>query len=190
MVLEASRMTTTVGQEQEPSVKGGVYLRGIEKETYSLIEMLKESKKQPRVIDTKKLPWHGSQGSWNKEVNTPDGPYTMSQTLHIHFHAFAPGARSEKHGHQNEAMFIVLDGRGYDVHDGEKIPWEAGDVAIVPDDCVHQHFNPDAEKPARVLIVKPKPLFMMMGLLNQYEIERKSSGPNARLDFNPQDMGW
>ena len=52
-----------------------------------------------------------------------------------------PGGRSQKHGHVNEAAFYILDGEGYEIHDGIRYDWKAGDVAIVHNNCVHQHFN-------------------------------------------------
>lgn len=182
-------MTQVERPTHKPSVHGGVFLKGIENPKYALIEMLEEQKKQPRVIKAKQLPWRGGPGAYNKNLITPNGPSTITQTLHIHYHAFAPGSISERHGHQNEAMLIVLEGKGYDIHDGEKIPWEAGDVAVVPNDCVHRHVNPDPEKPALVLICKTKELFMLMNLLGQYEVEPKVNPPEMKK-FNPQEAGW
>ena len=64
-----------------------------------------------------------------------------TQTLHVHLEEYAPGGRTQKHGHVNEAAFYILDGVGYEVHDGVRYDWKAGDVAIVHMNCVHQHFN-------------------------------------------------
>jgi len=36
--------------------------------------------------------------------------------------------------------------------------WQAGDVAIVHNNCVHQHFNASPDKPARALVIKTKPM--------------------------------
>ena len=47
----------------------------------------------------------------------------------------------------NEAAFYILDGEGYEIHDGIRYDWKAGDVAIVHNNCVHQHFN--ASRPSR-----------------------------------------
>ena len=61
--------------------------------------------------------------------------------LHLHLEEYAPGGKSQKHGHVNEAAFYILDGKGYEIHDGVRYDWQAGDVAIVHNNCVHQHFN-------------------------------------------------
>jgi len=36
--------------------------------------------------------------------------------------------------------------------------------------CVHQHFNADPVKPARALVLKPKPMIMFMNLLFQKSV--------------------
>src|SRR5262249_47220552 len=84
---------------------------------------------------------------------------------------YAPGAYGQKHGHLNSAVFYVLKGRGHDVHDGRHIPWKAGDVMIVENGCVHQHFNDDPENEAILLVFKAKPLFLFMHLLFQKIVE-------------------
>lgn len=40
-------------------------------------------------------------------------------------------------------VFYILDGKGYDVHDGERVEWKAGDIPIVPNATVHRNFNAD-----------------------------------------------
>jgi quercetin dioxygenase-like cupin family protein len=51
-----------------------------------------------------------------------------------------------KHGHVNEAAFYILDGTGYEIHDGIRYDWEAGDIAIIHNNCVHQHFNAEMSR--------------------------------------------
>ena len=62
---------------------------------------------------------------------------------------YSPGGKSQKHGHVNEAAFYILDGQGYEIHDNIRYDWSAGDVAIVHNNCVHQHFNASETEPAR-----------------------------------------
>ena len=50
-------------------------------------------------------------------------PY-KSQSLHMHFSTIRPSSRNEGHGHQNEAMFYVLDGYGWEEHDGKEYPFK------------------------------------------------------------------
>jgi len=88
----------------------------------------------------------------------------------------------------NSAVFYVLEGRGYDVHDGVRYDWEAGDVCIVNNASVHQHFNADPEKPARVLIMKAKPLFLFAHMVYQKVVEYPPTEAVPGFeDFRPEE---
>ena len=97
--------------------------------------------------------------------------------FHLHLEEYAPGGKSQKHGHVNEAAFYILDGVGYEIHDGVRYDWKAGDVAIVHNNCVHQHFNASPDKPARALVIKTKPMFMFMNMLFQQLVEPRPTEP-------------
>jgi len=79
----------------------------------------------------------------------------------------------------NEAAFYILDGQGYEIHDGVRYDWKAGDIAIVHNNCVHQHFNASKDKPARALVIKTKPMYMFMNMLFQQLVEPRPSEPAA-----------
>jgi len=128
------------------SKKDRIFVRAIQGQ-YSLKDELKRLRAMPRVIKGKDLTFNDGPQSFSKHFVEPvDG---LTQTLHVHLEEYAPGGRTQKHGHVNEAAFYILDGVGYEVHDGVRYDWKAGDVAIVHMNCVHQHFNASTEKPAR-----------------------------------------
>jgi len=62
----------------------------------------------------------------------------------------------QKHGHLNSAVFFVIKGRGYDIHDGRRIDWKAGDIMIVETGCVHQHSTMIRRNEAVLLVFKAK----------------------------------
>ncbi len=71
----------------------------------------------------------------------------LCQTLHIHLEEYAPGGTTQKHRPVSmKAAFYILDGAGYEIHDGVRYDWKAGDVAIVHNNCVHQHTNASARE--------------------------------------------
>ncbi len=78
-----------------------------------------------------------------------------------------PGeAHIMKHGHQYDACFYALEGKGYEIHDGKRYDWEAGDAFYVsPGGCVHQHFNGDPERPAQMLVFMLAPAYTSMNLV-------------------------
>ena len=149
------------------SKKDRVFVRGIQGQ-YSLGDELRRLRSMPRVIKGRDLMFNDGPQSFSKHFVEPvDG---LTQTLHVHLEEYAPGGRTQKHGHVNEAAFYILDGVGYEVHDGVRYDWKAGDVAIVHMNCVHQHFNADPVKPARALVLKPKPMLMFMNMLFQQTV--------------------
>lgn len=124
---------------------------------------------QPRVYKSKDFPYDGGPVLFDKRVVAP-WTTLITQAFETHFEVLLPGGRSQKHGHMNSAVMYILEGRGYDIHDGERWEWEAGDVLIVKNGCVHQHFNADPKRPARILLIKAKPLFMFFHLLFQKNV--------------------
>jgi quercetin dioxygenase-like cupin family protein len=156
------------------SKKDRVFLRGISG-PYNLKVELDRLRAMPRVIKGTELKFNDGPQSFSKHFVEPvDG---MTQTLHVHLEEYGPGGRTQKHGHVNEAAFYILDGTGYEIHDGIRYDWKAGDVAIVHNNCVHQHFNADSTKPARALVLKPKPMMMFMNLLFQKQVLPRPTEP-------------
>jgi len=121
---------------------------------------------QPRVFSSSSFKWEGGPQSYGKPVINPMNT-DIAQSIETHFHVFAPGGHNKKHGHMNSAVFYVIRGEGYDVHDGERMDYEAGDCLIVENGCVHQHFNSSDTDEMMVLIMKAKPLFLFMHMLFQ-----------------------
>ena len=162
------------------SKKDRVFVRGIQGQ-YSLKDELKRLRSMPRVIKGKDLTFNDGPQSFSKHFVEPvDG---LTQTLHVHLEEYAPGGRTQKHGHVNEAAFYILDGKGYEIHDGIRYDWSSGDVAIVHMNCVHQHFNASPTKPARALVIKTKPMYMFMNMLFQKQVEPRPSEPAAGAEW-------
>jgi quercetin dioxygenase-like cupin family protein len=173
------------------SKKDRVFVRGIQGQ-YSLKDELSRLRAMPRVRKGREIKFRDGPQTYSRHYVEPkDG---ITQLFHLHMEEYAPGARSQKHGHVNEAAFYILDGEGYEIHDGVRYDWKAGDVAIVHNNCVHQHFNASNTKPARALVIKTKPMYMFMNMLFQHQVEPRPSVPapggegfqarEAEADFN------
>ena len=74
-------------------------------------------------------------------------------------------------------FFFFKQKTAYEIHDGVRYDWTAGDIAIVHNNCVHQHFNASNTKPARALVIKTKPMYMFMNMLFQKQVEPRPSEP-------------
>jgi quercetin dioxygenase-like cupin family protein len=99
-----------------------------------------------------------------------------------------PGGKSDIHRHNFEAIGYVVKGRGYEIHDGEKIDWAEGDVVYIPPNVWHQHCNADAENEAVVLLIKDSPLLLHLGICTlepapswEDALSRPSAIPDPRL---------
>jgi len=167
-----------------PFSRKRLYVRGLHSFTYSLREELKRLRKVPRVIKGKDLKLKWGPQYFNVNILTPKEK--ISQVLFAHYVVLAPGGRSQKHGHMNEAMFYILDGKGHEIHDGVRYDWEAGDVVVVENSCVHQHFNDDPDRPARAIVIKSKPLYLFMSMVMQEVVEDQPKHPvPGHDDFEP-----
>jgi len=155
---------------------GRVFLRGIEGEKYELRAQRQERLVAAHVIHPQDRAWKDekavghedssphSQGKWL--VGPGDDPF-LTQTLQCHFVRLQPGGSNGGHGHQNEAAFYILEGRGYEIHDAQRWDWQAGDLVVVHNDSRHQHFNASPTEPALALVFKAKALWMYLGLTQQ-----------------------
>ena len=89
------------------SKKDRVFVRGIQGQ-YSLKDELKRLRSMPRVRKGKELKFVDGPQTYSRHYVEPkDG---ISQMFHLHLEEYAPGAKSQKHGHVNEAAFYILDG--------------------------------------------------------------------------------
>ena len=174
--------------EKEPEVKWDrwqkrrIFVREVAGKYGELYQGLLE---QPRVYKSKAKPFKGGPAKFGKNIVNPQETL-VTQAIDSHLDVLAPGSYGQKHGHMNSAVFYILEGKGYDVHDGERYDWEAGDACIVEDACVHQHFNADPNRPARILVMKGKPLFLFFNLLFQKNVDYPPSKPVPGFeDFQP-----
>src|ERR1051325_7860224 len=165
-----------VSESHYHSKKDRIFVRAIAG-PYNLKDELARLRAMPRVRKGRLIRLNDGPQTYSRHYIEPkDG---ITQMFHIHLEEYAPGGHSQKHGHVNEAAFYILDGEGYEIHDGVRYDWKAGDVAIVHNNCVHQHFNASKDKPARAPAIKTKPTNMFMNMLFQQQVEPRPSEPAA-----------
>ena len=152
---------------------GRVFLRGITSETYGLQALRREQLSAPRVrddsvvVDAGAVAHSGDSAksrTWWR-IGPGDDPF-LTQSVQVHFVQLPPQSSNRGHGHQNEAAFYILEGRGYEIHDDRRYEWEKGDLVLVHTDSVHRHFNPH-DQTATAIVIKAKCAWMYLGLLQQ-----------------------
>ena len=125
--------------------------------------------KRKKVVHPEEMPWEmARQGLLKHLLN--EQMNTRMETVDAYMQVIPPGSRSGKHRHLAEECLYVLEGRGYDLHQDcdveitdtyhwapqeevKRYEWEAGDVIYLPPNTIHQHFNADPERPARLISV-------------------------------------
>ncbi len=120
-----------------------------------------------KVIRPHEMPWEMSRQGLLKHLINED-MNTRMETVDAYMQIIPPGSRSGRHRHLAEECLYVLEGRGYDLHQDcdveitdtyfwkpqeeiQRFEWEAGDVIYVPPNTIHQHFNADPDRPARLI---------------------------------------
>jgi quercetin dioxygenase-like cupin family protein len=132
-----------------------------------------------KVISPADMPWEMSrQGILKHLLN--EHMNTRMETVDAYMQIIPPGSRSGRHRHLAEECLYVLEGYGYDLHQDcyveitddfhwrpeerlQRFAWEAGDVIYIPPNTIHQHFNGDPARPAR-LVSSTNRIFKHCGL--------------------------
>jgi quercetin dioxygenase-like cupin family protein len=171
--------------------QGRVFVRGLTSQTYGLGEFRRRQLKSDRVrddstvVDDAKVAHSGDSAdsrTWWR-IGPGDQDF-LTQTIQVHFVELPPRSSNHGHGHQNEAAFYILEGRGYEIHDDQRYDWAKGDLVIVHTDSVHRHYNP-YDEPATCIIIKAKSTFMYLGLIQQGR-----SGPVTDEDKFGERQDW
>ncbi|WP_067935000.1 cupin domain-containing protein [Alicyclobacillus kakegawensis] len=150
-----------------------------------------------KIIHPWEMPWElAPQGILKHMIN--EQMNTRMETVDAYMQVIPPGSRSGKHRHLAEECLYVLEGRGYDLHQDcdveitdtyhwksqdevKRFEWKAGDVIYIPPNTIHQHFNSDPEKPAR-LISAVNRIYKYSGLNDLEQLENAPEYvPNQRI---------
>jgi len=142
--------------------------------------------RRKKIVKPHEMPWEMSrQGLLKHLIN--ENMNTRMETVDAYMQIIPPGSRSGKHRHLAEECLYVIEGRGYDIHqdcdveindafewvpqkETKRYEWEAGDVIYIPPATIHQHFNLDPDRPAR-LISSTNRIFNQIGLNTLDQIE-------------------
>ena len=123
--------------------------------------------RRKKILHPEDMPWEMCRQGLLKHLLN-EQMNTRMETVDAYMQVIPPGSRSGKHRHLAEECLYVLEGHGYDVHQDcdveitdtyhwkpqseiKRYEWEAGDVIYVPPCTIHQHFNGDVQRPARLI---------------------------------------
>ncbi|MBI2986203.1 MAG: hypothetical protein HYY45_05475 [Deltaproteobacteria bacterium] len=105
-----------------------------------------------------KLPWEANPQGLMKWYMHPKIDSTAHKFLIFYSQEIPPGSRSGKQKCQGGVVFVVVEGTGYTVLDGERYDWKQDDLLqlpIKPEGVTFQHFNASEKKPALLIAAEP-----------------------------------
>lgn len=120
------------------------------------------------VVRAKQRPWELTRQGKIRWYVHPETK-TASKQKWIYMQEIPAGSRSGRHRHVAEELILVMRGEGYDIHDGQRWDWKAGDLICVPTMTDHQHFS-TSDEPALLLSTMPAHYtFLGLGGIEQIE---------------------
>jgi gentisate 1,2-dioxygenase len=139
-----------------------------------------------KIVHPAEMPWEMSRQGLLKHLLN-EQMNTRMETVDAYMQVLPPGSRSGKHRHLAEECLYVVEGFGYDLHQDcdveitdayewkpqdeiKRYDWEAGDVIYIPPCTIHQHFNGDAARPARLISCTNR-IYKNSGLNDLVQIE-------------------
>ncbi|MBI4523566.1 MAG: hypothetical protein HY695_07120 [Deltaproteobacteria bacterium] len=104
------------------------------------------------------LPWEINPQGVMKWYMHPNIDSTAHKFLIFYGQEIPPGGCSGKQQCQGGVVFVIVEGSGYTILDGERYDWKPNDVLqlpIKPEGVTFQHFNADTKKPALLIAAEP-----------------------------------
>jgi quercetin dioxygenase-like cupin family protein len=130
-------------------------------------ELPTRNAKRAKVVRPQDMPWEMSRQGLLKHLLNAQMNARM-ETVDAYMQIIPGGSRSGRHRHLAEECLYVVEGRGFDLHQDcdveitdsyhwkpqdeiKRYDWEAGDVIYIPPCTIHQHFNAEPGRPARLI---------------------------------------
>lgn len=129
------------------------------------------------------LPWEVNPQGVMKWYMHPRIDSTAHKFLIFYAQQISPGGRSGKQKCQGGVVFVVVEGTGYTVLDGERYDWKRGDLLqlpIKPEGVTFQHFNASEKEPALLIAAEPN-LVATTGVDRACGFEQLEEAPEDEL---------
>jgi mannose-6-phosphate isomerase-like protein (cupin superfamily) len=136
-------------------------------------------------VKGKELPWEVNPQGRMKWYMHPNIDATTHKFLIFYAQEIPPGSRSGKQQYQGGVVFVVVEGAGYTVLDGERYDWKKGDLLqlpIRPDGVTFQHFNSSDKQPALLIAAEPN-LTATTGVDRACGFEQLETAPGPVSEF-------
>ena len=121
-------------------------------------EQRQQMKKARMIVQGKSLPLESNPMGRFRWYVHPHIKDVACQAQMLYVQEIPAGSRSGKQLHPGGRFHYVLEGKGSTVIDGVPHDWEENEIILLPlksHGVVHQHFNTDRNKPAKLLVSEP-----------------------------------
>jgi mannose-6-phosphate isomerase-like protein (cupin superfamily) len=130
-------------------------------------------------VKGKELPLEVNPQGMLKWYMHPNIDSTAHKFIMFYTQELPPASRSGKQRTQGGVVFVVVEGTGYTVIDGQRYDWKQNDVVqlpIKPDGVIFQHFN-TSEKERSLLIAAEPNLAATTGVDRACGFEQLEAAP-------------
>ena len=149
----------------------------------------------PKKVSPADAPWEDTPHGRFKHL-AHEGINSRIKDIDMYIQEIPAGSRSGKHRHMAEELMFILEGQGYSLHwdvgfdlkadyewqvpaESKRYDWAEGDMVYVPVNTIHQHFNGDAEKPARFISASNR-IYRYLGYGEVEQIEAAPADTQAK----------
>ena len=97
-------------------------------------------------------------------------PYTggpVLPTMGCTAQLLRPGVHTKAHHHASSSVYLVINGNGFSVIDGQRFDWEQGDVFAIPSWICHEHANVSQTETAALFAFTDTPIMQALGLYRE-----------------------
>jgi gentisate 1,2-dioxygenase len=133
-------------------------------------------------VKGRELPWEANPQGLFKWYMHPAIDCTAHKFLLFYSQEIPPASRSGRQHCQGGVVFVVVEGAGYTIIDGERYDWKAGDLLqlpIKPEGVTFQHFNASDNDPVLLLAAEPN-LIAATGIDRACGFEQLQAAPEYK----------
>ncbi|MGQ4808704.1 hypothetical protein NKDENANG_02092 [Candidatus Entotheonellaceae bacterium PAL068K] len=85
----------------------------------------------------------------------------------IHAGIWAAKAHTQSHRHASSSLYLVIEGAGWSIIDGQRFEWEQGDVFAIPSWACHAHANASQTQSTALFSFTDTPVIRALGLYRE-----------------------
>jgi len=78
-----------------------------------------------------------------------------------------PGVHTQAHRQASSSVYMVLEGTGWSIIEGQRFDWEQGDVFAIPAWACHEHANRSQTAVAALFAFTDAPVIQALGLYRE-----------------------